>query len=572
MAAGFAVYATSFQGAFFFDDHTAIRDNRDIGQLWPPWAWQPRGESAVAWRPIAGLSLAINYALGGTRVWGYHAFNVIVHVLAGLVLFGVVRRTLAGPTLRDRYGNQAPWLAMAISLVWLVHPLQTESVTYVVQRTELLMGLFFLLTLYGVIRGHDSPRAGAWYIGAILACALGMGSKEVMVTAPLVVLAYDRVFLSGSFRELFRSRAVVYAGLATTWLPFLYRLLREGDLRSESAGFGLGSVTPWDYARTQVGVIVHYLRLSLWPHPLVVDYYDWPVAKSLRDVAPDAVIILTLLGATVWALRRQPALGFLGVWFFLILAPTSSVLVLLGEFAAERRMYLPLAAVVTLVVICAYEAIERLSARLAVRSPSAKAAEAILLVTAVLALGYATVRRNEDYRSEASILLDLVSKRPDNARAHSNVGAALFRQRRLAEALHHFSEAVRLKPDYPQARNNLGAVLLEQGRLAEASAQFAEALRLKPDYADAHANMGAVLQRSGHTEEAIPQYTEAIRLAPTHALAHSNLGLALMEQGKLDEAARQFETALSLDPSRQDTRRALANLKQAAGRTGPARQ
>src|SRR5262245_31275448 len=218
IVAGVAAYQNSFGGAFFLDDHTAIRDNPHIGELWPPWAWRPRGESTVAWRPIASLSLAVNYALGGRRVQGYHAFNLAIHVLAGLVLFGVVRRTLMGERLRERYGRQAPWLAMAIALIWLVHPLQTESVTYVVQRTELLMGLFFLLTLYCVIRADSSPHRMSWFLGAVLACALGMGSKEVMVVAPLVVLAYDRVFLSKSFSELFRARGAVYAGLAATWI------------------------------------------------------------------------------------------------------------------------------------------------------------------------------------------------------------------------------------------------------------------------------------------------------------------------------------------------------------------
>jgi len=543
IAVGLAAYQNSFGGAFFFDDHTAIRDNPHIGELWPPGAWQPRGASAVAWRPIAGFSLAVNYALGGRRVQGYHVFNLAIHVLAGLVLFGVVRRTLTGERLRERYGRQASWLAMAIALIWLVHPLQTESVTYVIQRTELLMGLFFLLTLYCVIRAHSSPHRMSWSLGAVLACALGMGSKEVMVVAPLVVLAYDRVFLSKSFSELFRVRGAVYAGLAATWIFVLYRMISEGGIRSGSAGFGHGPVGPLDYAWTQTGVIVHYLRLCFWPYPLVVDYDDWPVAKGIGDVAASAGIVLALLGVTVWAMRRRPTLGVLGVWFFLILAPTSSFLVIITEVAAERRMYLPLAGIVVLVVMSVHATLEFLFRRLSIRNTVRVGIRITTLVIVVAALTYATVHRNEDYRSELSIVLDIVAKRPNNARAHSNAGTLLFRQGRLTEAFAHFSDAVRLKPDYPDAHNNLGAILFLRGQLEEARGHLYEALRLRKDFADAHANLGAVLQRQGQTADAVVHYSEAIRL---------------------------LETALKLEPNRRDTRHALDELKRAANRSAPA--
>jgi len=304
IAAGLAVYYNSFDGASFFDDHPSIRDNPRIRRLWPLWeamSWPVPG--AIHGRPVAALSLAINYALGGLRVWGYHAFNVTIHILASLALFGIVRRTLIGTRFRDRVGPDAPWLAMAVALIWLVHPLQTESVDYIVQRTEGLMG-FFLLTLYCVVRGAASSRQRGWYAGAVISCALGMGSKEVMAVAPLTVLLYDRAFLARSFREALRVRAALYAGLAGSWL--VPAALVASGAHGESAGFGL-SVTPWEYARTQAGVmIIHYLRLSFWPRPLVVDYYDWPVARTAAVVVPAGALVIGLLAATLWAARRRP--------------------------------------------------------------------------------------------------------------------------------------------------------------------------------------------------------------------------------------------------------------------------
>src|SRR6266478_10167003 len=183
IGAGVAVYYNSFAGVFLLDDHWRILDNLQIRQLWPPWHALAHNS-----RPLVQVSLAVNYALGGLNVWGYHAFNLAVHLLGGLVLFGIVRRMLQSERPRARYGASACWLALAVAAIWLVHPLQTESVTYLIQRAESLMGLFYLLTLYCGIRGVQSPRPGAWFLGAVVACGLGMGSKEVMVTAPIMML------------------------------------------------------------------------------------------------------------------------------------------------------------------------------------------------------------------------------------------------------------------------------------------------------------------------------------------------------------------------------------------------
>ena len=174
----------------------------------------------VGGRPVVSLTLAINYALGGMNVWGYHAVNLAIHILAAWTLFGVMRRTLLLPALQERFGSAATPLALAAALLWTIHPLQTESVTYVIQRTESLVGLFYLLTLYCVIRGADvrpaSDRPGTRAPSAA-SCLLGMATKEVMVTAPLIVLLYDRTFLAGSFREAWRRRCGLYLALAATW-------------------------------------------------------------------------------------------------------------------------------------------------------------------------------------------------------------------------------------------------------------------------------------------------------------------------------------------------------------------
>ncbi len=589
ICAAFYAYHNSFRGPFIFDDLPAIPNNPTIRQLWPPWGAMspPPGTTG---RPVVNFSLAVNYALGGLDVWGYHVLNLAIHILAALVLYGVVRRTLLGPSLRERYGDEAPWLALAVALIWVVHPLQTESVTYIITRTESLMGLFFLLTLYCAIRGAESSHPGGWYAAGVVSSALGMGSKEIMAVAPVIVLMYDRLFLSKSFQETFRRRWSLYVGLAATWLVFA--ALVPTRMGRDIARLSSTEVTRWDYLKTQAGVIVHYLRLAFWPHPLVADYYDWPLARSVTTILAPAAVVVTLLGAMAWALHRRLHLAFLGVWFFFILAPTSSVWPLFTEFAAERRMYLPLAAVIVLVVISWHMALGEACRRLG-RKTLQPVLGAVVLVATVVTLAQLTVRRNEDYRSAVSFWSDVVAKRPNNARARVGLGASLRRQGKLDEAIAQYSEALRIDPQLADAHAGLGVVLGRRGRLEEAIAQYSEALRINPshalaefnlgtayttlgrleeaiahyskalgidpNYADAHANLGTALARQGKLKEAISHFSQAVRIAPS-AGTHYNLGTALALDGRTPEAIQQLEAALKLDPGFEQARRALADL------------
>jgi tetratricopeptide (TPR) repeat protein len=542
---GLFVYYNSFSGAFVFDDLPVIVNNLDIRRLWPPWDFLVHAQA----RPLWELSLAVNYRLGGLNVWGYHAVNVAIHILAGLVLFGVVRRTLEGERLRDRYGRAAYGLAAAVAAIWLVHPLQTESVTYICQRAESLMGLLFLLTLYCSIRGSESSRPWVWYGAGITASALGMATKEVMVAAPLVVLLYDRVFLARSSKEIVQQRWGFYLGLAITWAVLGLELARIGsETVANVAKVGSDSesaVTSWEYLRSQPGVIVHYLRLCFWPHPLVLDY-RWPVARTTLSVLPWAAIVLALAAGTALAFRRLPSLGFLGAWFFLILGPTSSILPI-SDLAFEHRMYLPLAAVVVIGVLLTYEGLrlfqsQRRTDRLQQWSGWG------LLVIVVGGFGWTTVRRNADYRSAVAIWSDVVAKKPENPRAHSELGNQLAARGLFSDAIAHYDEALRLNPRYAQGHYNLGNALAGLGRLDEAMAHYAEALRLKPQFVDAHNNLGKALASRGRFDEAVAQYAEALRLNPKFGLAHYNLANALDSQGKTDEAGAHYLEAQRLNP------------------------
>jgi len=582
--AALAVYYDSFSGPFIFDDIASIERNPSLHHFGS--ALTPPPDAGTGGRPLLNLTFALNYTLGGTNVWGYHAFNFLVHTLAGLTLFGLVRRTLLErPTSNIEHStskaNQSPhqirgttfkglgpvdalMLALAVAVLWVVHPLQTNAVTYLSQRAECLMGLFYLLTLYCFIRGAEirhqvsgvrhqekdfktqnqeaalplssglTPDASRlWYSASILACLLGALSKEIIATAPAMVFLYDRTFVAGSFGEAWRQRWRYYLGLASSWL--LLACLMTG-LNQRGVGFDQG-ITWRNYALTSCRSVVLYLKLAVWPHPLVFDH-GTDIVRHATEVAPYALILAVLLAGTATALWRWPVIGFAGAWFFVILAPTSSVVPIFRQPMAESRMYLSLAAVIGLVVLGLNTWIGRRGL--------------VVLAGAAVGLGWLSVARNHDYRSKFAIWHDAATKCPGNARAHYETGNALFEMPgRLSDAIAEYRAALRLKPDDAEVHSNLGnALLLMPGSLPDAIAEYQTALRLKPDDAELHYNLGnALLEIPDRLPDAIAEFEAALRIDPDSANAHNNLGMALAKiPGRLPEAISHYEEALKIDP------------------------
>jgi protein O-mannosyl-transferase len=558
VAAGIWAYRNSFTVPFLFDDHSSVENNLTIRHLWPIWnALSPSPTSVVGGRPIVNLSLALNYALGGTSVWGYHAFNLAVHILAGLALYGIVRRTFMWPALRERFSAAVERLALAVAIIWTVHPLQTEAVTYLSQRCESMMGLFYLLSLYGFIRGAESRRSAGWFALSVAACWLGVASKEVMVTTPLLVLLYDRTFVSGTFREAWTRHRRLHLGLASSWLLLGYLM---AGLYNRGVGYGPG-ITWWGYALTECRTVVHYLCLAVWPHPLIFDYGEYMPTWHLADVAPYALILALLVGGVLFELRRHPAIGFVGAWFFIMLAPTSSVVPIMGSPTAEHRMYLPLASVVTLTVVGAVALGKRLfHEQQGVLLGYVAGGFAVVLFT------FLTIQRNWDYNSEVTIWQDTVEKRPNTPRARYNLGVVLVQQGRLPEAIEQYEQALRIKPHYAEVHYNLGVALVQQGRLPEAIGHYEQALQIKPDFTDAHDNLGIALMDEGRLPEAIGQYEQSLRIKPDDAEAHYNLGIALMGQGRLSEAIEHYEQALRIKDDFAEAHNNLGNALLRAGK------
>lgn len=528
-----AAWANSFSGPFILDDPPAITENptiRSLADLRTVFAPPANGET-VTGRPLLNLSLALNWHVGGDSVRGYHAVNLAIHLAAALALFGLVRRTLLGPRLAATFGPRATPLAAMIAALWLVHPLQTESVTYIVQRAESLVGLWLLLTLYAATRAAVSPRPAGWHLAAVTACLLGMATKEVMFAAPILVWLHAGLFFAPSLRAAWRARRGFYLALAATWLLLAWLVLRTGD-RGATAGFGVG-ISPWHYLLTQCGALLHYVRLAAWPVPLILDY-GFDVVTSPLVAGGPGLVLLAAFAATVVALIRGHAWAFLGAWFFLLLGPSSSVVPVATQTIAEHRMYLPLAALVAGAVL----AVARLGGPRAVWPLAGAALAGVVLVH----------DRNLDYRSTLAIWHDTAVKRPSNARAHQELGLALKNAGRARESLPHFERALALVPHYDKGRHNYATALSEVGEFDAAARQFDLVLARDPAFADSLYGLGNVRRLQGNPDAAIAAFRAAVRIRPNFANAHNNLALLLFERGETAEALAHFDAALRADP------------------------
>jgi len=600
LVAGLAAYHNSFQGVFFIDDHRVVGPVRfgtpDL--TWPPF-WGHRWLGTWSFGAGAGVF--------GNSLRALHAVNLGIHLLAGLVLWALVGRTLRSTTFDGRYAGRAGVLATAVAAVWVAHPLTTQAVTYLVQRYESLMGLFALVSVWAAARGAAAGSGRrAWYAAAVVAAYAALSTKEPAFVLPGVILAYDRLFLAGSWRGAVRRRWALYLALLATEVALVpiapntltsppptpaataapaeemlilqsaIEFVRE-DRSDVSAGFWLPEVTPWMYLRTQPGVILHYLRLAVWPHPLCLDY-AWPVADHWWQIWPPGSVIIALLGATAWPVLRGYAAGFLGVWFFGFLAASSSFLPI-ADLAFEHRMYLPLAAVVAAGVFAGDRLLR-----------SAGPAKGIVAVAVVVGCVVLTIRRNDDYDNEERMFRANLTVRPECGRAWNNLGVALAEQDKYAEAAEAYAAAGRNngpnvwrinrilvlrtgaqratvpwdelvteltaacaeQPSNAARRFMLAHAVLEGGNPTRAADEYRTAIAMRGDRPVREPMVfgyyGQALAAVGRTEEAVAEYRRAVELDPNAAPVRNSLGQALVRLGRHAEAETHLRAAAGADP------------------------
>jgi len=560
------VYAGILRAPFLFDDHATVLQNSEISSIWAAPANTP-----LAGRPLAHATLALNHAIGGFEPLAYHATNIALHIVCAVLLFGIVRRSLLLTGKEGPWGQSARVWASAVALLWAVHPLTSEPVAYVTQRTESLMAAFFLCALYASIRSLRSGRAVAWKAFAVSACVAGGFAKETIAVAPLAVVLFDGVFAFPGFREAIAARWRFYLALCTAWLPLAYHLLAGGQ--TASAGFATAVISPREYFLTQPAMIARYFWLSVWPKDLVL-YYGWARPVTISAAAPFFVAIGVVFALAAAATARRRALGFLGLFVFLTLGPTSSVIPIATEVAAERRMYLPMCAIAVLGAL--------LVARLVRQWPHPRRAFAVAIGGVAILLGARTMARTAEYSSPLTMARTILARWP-TANAEYLVGSESIAAGDRAGGVPHLRRAA---VGYPPARFALGSALLLEGAFDDGAAaleafvrdepaslasrnahallangyaerqRFADAVPHYRAYleafgsdADAWNALGIAEARSGRSADSLTSFRRAAQLRPGEPGFWMNLGAALAEQGDTQAAQRAFDNARRIDPN-----------------------
>ncbi len=577
------VYSNTFNASFHLDDLPNIVRNKSLRVLsrqWPP--------SGNRW--LGFLSFALNYQFGGLNVFGYHLVNILIHVCNGLLVFGlaaialrtpVMRRAEAGPLVRG-------YLPLAAGLLFALHPVQTQAVTYIVQRYTSLATLLFLLSLllYALARLSleaelpSKRRAAFLYVLSVMAAAGAMKTKEISFTLPFAAAGYELLFFRRPRRWLLLVPLAVIAllvplGLATQGGRSLADSLGDaGHLAAETP-----DIPRSVYLLTQSRVVVTYLRLLLLPVGQNLDY-DFRLSHSLADpsVLFALAVILGVAASTVFFLirarktnRAAGILFFFGIgWFFVTLSVESSVIPI-SDVIFEHRMYLPSAGMAVAIGTALLSAVEHL--RLRVSLPIQ--VTGMLLVTAA-PLGVASYTRNFLWKNELTLWSDVVAKSPSKFRPRINLGSAYLSKNRLDDAEREFREAIRLDPSSAEAHNNLGTVCQRKGKIDDALREFRTAVDLDSSLAGALSNMGAVYQARGQFEEAVRMCRAAIRIDPSFVDAYHNLGSALDRQGNLEDALAAFRLAEAQvgpgAPPDSPLQESIATVLRRLGRAGEARR
>lgn len=582
VVAGLLAYSSSWQGTFVFDDWGTVAG----GPLWDAGA---DGWRIALWsgRPVTDLSFWLGQKVLGRDAPAVHTFNVAIHLATGCLLFLLIGETWQRPVMVHQFApamltpavwSQRGWqFAGVIAVLWTVHPLTTQAVTYLVQRYESLSVLFVIAALWAYGRASQGHRTLVWSFIAAGFATLAIGAKQSGIVAPVLAVLYERTFCMGAGWDRVRQRGLFYLAC----LPAMFWALQlviptndanqtasltvvaidAGDGRGEElysvmndsfAGFQYQAVSPWEYLRSQGNVILHYVRLAVVPYPLCFDY-GWPVAEQPAEYLPGVLVVALWFLAVLVLWCRGSVWGFVGLAPFVALGPTSSILPI-RDLAVEHRTYLPL----MFWLITAGMLLVRWAGTW--RNPQSRQRSAIVLVvvTMLIAMGL-TWRRNWDYQSEARLWQTVIEVVPLNARAHYNLGHRLIEDGQPAAAVAPLRKSIELSELPRNARfmtphelgnmhNRLGTAFHEQGDYAAAKAEYETAIAYDRSLGLPHINLGNCLALLKNPEGAEREYRIAAGLLPNDAFVRLSWADLYAEQQRVPEALALYTEALERDP------------------------
>jgi len=548
----FLIYSSGLHGPFVLDDERNIERNSAIrlDRLSWPGLIKAAAKSPLPDRPLAYISFALNYYGSRYHVAGFRLVNILIHIAAGGLLFLFIKTTLELPALRSRFGSRR-WLPYVAALVWLIHPLQTQSVTYIVQRMNSMASMFYMISILCYARFRLSPRPSVkWCLAAVCTASglAALGTKEIAITLPGFILLYEWFFFQDLSLSWLKRRLPLIIGMLVVLIAACLIYLDGQPLAKILSRYEVRSFTPFQRILTEFRVVILYLSLLVYPHPRRLNLdYDYAISHSLFNPPTTLLATAVIIALLAWSWRLAKTdrlLSFCILWYFGNLIVESSIIGL--ELVFEHRTYLPSMMVVLMAVILTDRHLKSTALKIVT-------AGAIISVFSLW-----TYERNAIWSNAVSLWSDVVKKSPHKARPHNNLGNALKRQGKLDDAIAHFNRALQINPAYAKAHNNLGTALASQGQTEAALEHFGMALVINPRYAAAHSNIGVALAAQNEIAKAIVHFKTALRLNPDYARVHSNLGAALVRQGRLQKALDHLRTALRLKP---DDRQAYLNLQ-----------
>jgi len=556
---GFIAYSNSFQAAFQLDDLSNIVNNPSIKHF-------PDLAEIALFNPprtITNMTFALNHLFGGLDVIGFHAVNIAIHLANACLVFFFAGLLLKAPAVRERFTeNQAFQIAWISALVFVLHPVQIQGVTYLVQRATSLAAFFYLGALlgYGVYRLRQNKKA---YVLGLVSASLGMLSKETMVTLPISLCLMEIFFFEAGRKDILRILTRLFPFFATlgllvaaymvywnnfSWAPEnLMQLTRETE-----------SLSRWEYLFTQFRVMITYLRLLVFPADLKLEY-DYPVYRSFSEL-PVFLSFLCLLAIADFTIRlhRNHRLISYGIaLFFLCLLPESSIFPI-TDVIFEHRLYLPMIGISIAAgtgIVCFVRASWRKG----------------FVISLAVILSTLTYQRNGEWADPITMLQENVQSAPRHGRAYVNLGNYYILENNLHMAVQQYKRALAVEPGNYHAHTNIGIVYYLMGKRRHAVHHFLEALKYHENFAQAHFNLGRMAYEDNRPEEAERYFRRAIEANPEFAYSYVGMAILYADAGNPDRALQMAQTASRLNPDVADIHYQLGNLFYQFGRLEEAR-
>jgi tetratricopeptide (TPR) repeat protein len=565
---GTIAYSNSFDCTFHFDDKNVFQSIVNDVRAFQSHV-TAQSASIGDWlrlfpsRPIGILTFALNYNIHGLNLWGYHLMNLIIHLTNAFLVWWLTWLTLSTPVMKNaEISRHKVMVAFLTGLLFVTHPLATQSVTYIAQRFASLATLFYLLSLILFVQGKlwQGNKNIPWFLfgGSIVCAVLGMMTKEIVFTLPFAIILYDYCFLKISFWKLeVKDKSFIISFIIL--IIFVLLFLRVNSLNifgtvPPDQGYAY-PISMKEYFLTQFSVILTYIRLFILPINQNLDY-DYPLSTGFFQLKTflSFSLLLGILAAGALLFKRYRIISFGIFWFFLTMSVESSIIPISQNVIFEHRTYLPsFGFFLALTGVFFYFFKERYL----------KYAVIIILMIATINT-VLTYQRNKIWKNEDTLWADCVKKSPDKARTNTSFGLVLFNDGKIEEATDHYNKAIRITPDYADAYNNRGIAFKSLGNYRQAIEDYNRAIKIKPGYADAYNNRGNAYHGLGNYKQAIDDFNRVIEINPIYAEAYLNRGIAYSALGNYKQEIEDYGRAIEIKPGFAEAylNRALVYLTQ----------